>query len=242
MPLPERLQKIIAQAGIASRRDAEELIVSGRVSVNGRTVTQLGAKAVFGRDKITVDGKKLHAPKNVYILLNKPKSVVTTLKDPQNRKTVADLVADVPERIFPVGRLDYNTEGLLLLTNDGELARALTHPSSQINKTYQVKVKGTPREEELDILRTGIKLDDVMTEPAIVNVINIDRAKNITTLEVVIHEGKNRQVRRMFETIGYNIRNLKRVKLASLDLSGLHRGQYRHLHPDEVEALRKLAL
>ena len=237
---PERLQKIIAQAGIASRREAEEMITSGRVSVNGKTVIELGTKAVFGQDKIAVDGKKLVSEKKVYILLNKPKGIVTTLKDPEGRTTVLDLIKDIPERVFPVGRLDYNTEGILLMTNDGELSQTLTHPSRQIDKTYHVKVKGLPKEEELDILRTGVKLSDGLTRPAVVNIIDIDRTKNISTLEIIIHEGKNRQVRRMFEVIGYYVRNLKRIKFASLSLAGLNRGQYRHLLQSEIETLKKI--
>lgn len=239
--MQERLQKIIAKAGVASRREAEEMITSGRVKVNGKVVTALGTKASLARDKITVDGKRLESEKKVYILLNKPKGVVTTLKDPENRKTVSELVPEIQERIFPVGRLDYNTEGLLLMTNDGDLAQLLTHPSHEIKKTYLVKVKGVPTEEKLDVLRKGVKLEDGVTAPSVVHLLEVDREKEVATLEIAIWQGKNRQVRRMFEAIGYLVRNLKRVQFAFLDLGGVKRGQYRKLLPSEIERLKKLA-
>ncbi|WP_425061111.1 Ribosomal large subunit pseudouridine synthase B [Sporomusa carbonis] len=236
----ERLQKVIAQAGIASRRDAEELIKAGRVTVNNIVVTELGTKIEPKRDKVAVDGKPLTAEKYVYVLLNKPKGVVTTLEDPRGRKTVADLVANIPERIYPVGRLDYNTEGLLIMTNDGDLTYALTHPSHEIAKTYLAKVEGYPPEEKLDLLRAGIKLEDGITAPAKINIVAVDREKGLTTLEIIIKEGKNRQIRRMCEAIGYPVKNLKRVKIAFLTLEGLRRGQYRQLLPGEVEELKRL--
>ncbi|MGL5514453.1 MAG: pseudouridine synthase [Sporomusa sp.] len=236
----ERLQKVIAQAGIASRRDAEELITAGRVKVNGKTVTELGTKIEPGRDRVSVDGKTLKAEKDVYILLYKPKGVVTTLDDPRGRKTVSDLVAKVPERIYPVGRLDYNTEGLLIMTNDGDLTHTLTHPSHEISKTYLAKVERYPSEDKLDKLRVGIKLEDGVTAPAKINVVAIDREKELTTLEIIIYEGKNRQIRRMCEAIGHPVNNLKRIQYAFLTLEGLHRGQYRHLRASEVEALKQL--
>ncbi|HWR08969.1 pseudouridine synthase [Sporomusa sp.] len=236
----ERLQKVIAQAGIASRRDAEELITAGRVTVNSKVVTELGTKIEPRKDRVAVDGKPLKAEKYVYILLNKPKGVVTTLEDPRGRKTVADIVAKIPERIYPVGRLDYNTEGLLIMTNDGDVTHALTHPSHEIAKTYLAKVEGFPPEEKLDKLRVGIKLEDGVTAPAKINIVDIDREKQLTTLEIVIYEGKNRQIRRMCETIGYPVKNLKRIQYAFLTLEGLHRGQYRQLLASEVEELKRL--
>lgn len=236
----ERLQKVIAQAGIASRRDAEELITAGRVTVNGKVVTELGTKIDSRRARVTVDGKPLKAEKYVYILLNKPKGVVTTLEDPRGRKTVADIVAKIPERIYPVGRLDYNTEGLLIMTNDGDITHALTHPSHEIAKTYLAKVQGFPPEDKLDRLRVGIKLEDGVTAPAKINVVNIDREKELTTLEIIIYEGKNRQIRRMCEAIGFPVKNLKRVQYAFLTLEGLRRGQYRQLLAGEVEELKRL--
>jgi len=236
----ERLQKVIAQAGIASRRDAEELIKAGRVTVNNKVVTELGTKVEPKRDRIAVDNKLIKAEKYLYILLNKPKGVITALEDPQGRKTVADLVANIPERIYPVGRLDYNTEGLLIMTNDGDLTNTLTHPSHEIAKTYLAKVQGYPPEEKLDKLRVGIKLEDGVTAPAKINIIAIDREKELTTLEIVIYEGKNREIRRMCEAIGYPVKNLKRIQIAFLTLEGLRRGQYRQLLAEEVEELKKL--
>ena len=238
--MAERLQKIISQAGIASRREAEEIIKAGRVKVNGKVVTELGVKAVPGIDKIVVDGKLITSEKNVYILLYKPKGVVTSLRDPEGRKTVTSLLPDVKERVYPVGRLDYNTEGLLLLTNDGELTHALTHPSHEIAKTYHVKVLGRPTDAQIDKLRSGIKLEDGMTAPSMVHMQQYDHEKNITLLEVIIHEGRNRQVRRMFDAIGHPVRNLKRVQMASLTLVGLGRGRYRHLESHEVAQLKAL--
>ncbi len=236
----ERLQKIIAQAGIASRRDAEELIKTGRVTVNGKVVTELGTKVEPKRDRVAVDNKLIKAEKYLYILLNKPKGVITALEDPQGRKTVADLVADIPERIYPVGRLDYNTEGLLIMTNDGDLTNSLTHPSHEIAKTYLAKVHGYPREEKLDKLRVGIKLEDGVTAPAKIHVVDVDQEKELTTLEIVIYEGKNRQIRRMCETIGHPVKTLKRIKISFLTLEGLRRGQYRHLLAGEVEELKNV--
>lgn len=239
--MTERLQKVISQAGIASRRSAEKLITSGRVSVNGVVVTELGTKVEPRKDKVEVDGKRIASAKYIYVLLYKPKGVVTTMKDPQMRKTVVDLVKDIPERVYPVGRLDYGTEGLLLLTNDGELTNALIHPRRKIRKTYLAKVSGIPSEDKLDLLRVGVKLEDGLTAPAFVNIIDIDKEKNLTTVEIVIHEGKNRQIRRMFEKIGHDVKQLKRTKFAFLDLKGVRRGQYRYLTPEEVDHLKKLA-
>lgn len=240
--MPERLQKVISQAGIASRRESEELIKAGRVKVNGVVVTELGTKVEPTRDKVAVDNKLIRTEKPVYILLNKPRGIVTTLHDPEGRKTVASLLPDISERIYPVGRLDYNTEGLLLMTNDGELTHALTHPSHEIDKTYRAKVLGRPPEEKLDRLRAGIKLEDGLTAPAKVNTVEYDREKDLTTVEIVISEGRNRQVRRMFEAIGHPVRQLKRVKFAFLTLMGVRRGAYRHLEADEVETLKNIAL
>ena len=239
--MPERLQKIISQAGIASRRGAEELIKEGRVKVNGSIVTELGAKAELRKDTITVDGKPVKREKHVYLLLYKPKGIVTSLHDPDGRKTVTTLLHGIKERVYPVGRLDYNTEGLLLLTNDGALTNALTHPRHEIAKTYQAKVLGRPSEEKLDTLRIGVMLEDGLTAPATLRFLEFDNDKGISLIEIVIHEGRNRQVRRMFDHIGHPVRNLKRIRLAFLTLSGLRRGQYRHLEKEEVEQLKSLA-
>lgn len=236
----ERLQKIISQAGISSRREAEKIIQQGRVKVNGKVVTELGTKVIPGKDRVVVDGKPIAGEKLVYILLYKPKGILTTLKDPQDRKTVASLVSDIPQRIYPVGRLDYNTEGLLLLTNDGALTHTLIHPSKKIDKTYIAKVGGRPSQEKIDLLRVGIQLDDGMTAPAIIHVIDFDKERNMTSLKITIHEGKNRQIRRMFEAIGSDVKQLKRIQFAFLTLEGLKRGGYRHLQAKEVEALQSL--
>jgi len=236
----ERLQKVMSQAGIASRRESEKIIQSGRVTVNGKVVTELGTKVMPGNDKIMVDGKRIEGQKFVYILLNKPKAVLTTLNDPQDRKTVASLVSDIEQRIYPVGRLDYNTEGLLLLTNDGALTHALIHPSKKINKTYIAKVTGEPLQEKIDLLRVGIELEDGKTAPAIIDFVEYDREKNLTSLKVAIHEGRNRQIRRMFEAIGSDVKQLKRIKFAFLTLDGVKRGGYRHLLASEVEELHNL--
>ncbi len=239
--MPERLQKIISQAGVASRRHAEELITAGRVTVNGRVVAELGAKVDPGKDVVAVDGRPLAGEEKYYLLLNKPRGVVTTLSDPRGRKTVAELVAAVPARLYPVGRLDYNTEGLLLLTNDGQLTHALTHPSHEIDKTYVATVAGRPTEEKLDRLRMGITLDDGVTAPARVRLTGYDPAAAATTLTIVIHEGRNRQIRRMCDAIGHPVNKLKRTEFAFLTLEGVQRGRYRHLEPEEVAGLRNLA-
>lgn len=236
----ERLQKVMSQAGVASRRECEKIIQQGRVTVNGKIVTELGTKVMPGNDRIMVDGKRIQGEKLIYILLNKPKGVLTTLTDPQDRKTVASLVADIPERIYPVGRLDYNTEGLLLLTNDGALTHSLIHPSKKIDKTYIAKVGGRPAPEKVDLLRVGIELEDGMTAPAIIDVIEYDRDRDLTSLKVTIHEGKNRQIRRMFAAIGSDVKQLKRIKFAFLTLEGVKRGGYRHLFAREVEELQRL--
>lgn len=239
--MQERLQKIISKAGIASRREAEILIQNGRVSVNNVVVKELGAKAELEHDIIKVDNQVLGSKKKIYILLYKPKGVVSTLSDPEERTTVTDLLKkEINDRIYPIGRLDYNTEGLLLLTNDGELTHKLTHPSHNIDKTYLAKVKGITSEEKLDLLRIGIELEDGITSPAKVIIKDFDYAKSTTDVEVIIHEGKNRQVRRMFEAIGHPVKQLKRTQYAFLTLRGLKRGQYRHLEEKEVEALKKL--
>ncbi len=236
----ERLQKVISQAGLASRRQAEKLITEGRVAVNGHVVTELGSKVVINKDKISVDGKLITGEKPVYILLYKPKGVVTTLRDPQGRKTISDFIKDIPQRVYPVGRLDYNTEGLLILTNDGELTHALIHPSKKINKIYSAKISGQASEEKLDLLRAGVQLEDGMTAPALIQRKAYDKIKNETSIEITIHEGKNRQIRRMCEKIGHPVNQLKRIQFAFLTLSGLKRGQYRHLNPIEIEELKVL--
>jgi 23S rRNA pseudouridine2605 synthase len=238
----QRLQKVMAQAGVASRRHSEELIQAGRVTVNGRVVTELGTKVIPGRDIIEVDGRPLGRPEQlVYILLNKPKGYVTTLYDPQGRPKVIDLLeGEVAERVYPVGRLDYDTEGLLLLTNDGELANALMHPAKQVKKTYIAKVRGVPSNAKLRMLETGIQLEDGPTAPAEVKLVDV-KPPNTATVSIRIHEGRNRQVRRMFEAIGHEVIHLRRTTLGPLHLKDLPLGAWRFLTEWEVYDLRSAA-
>ena len=235
--MDERLQKVLAAAGVASRREAEEYITAGRVKGNGKVVKELGTK-VGPNAFITVDGHPVHRERKTYLLFYKPRGVVTTMKDPEGRKSIADFVKDIPQRVYPVGRLDYNTEGLLLLTNDGELAQALTHPSHEVNKTYEVTVPGIVPQDKLDLLRIGVKLEDGMTAPALVNLLGYDYDKNLTRFTVTIHEGRNRQVRRMCDYIGFPVRYLRRVMMGPLTLTGLRRGDCRELFNEEIEELR----
>jgi len=236
----ERLQKIIAAAGIASRRKAEELITGGVVSVNGQVVTELGSKADPEHDHIRVNGKLLHgAERHVYLLMNKPKGYVTTLSDPEHRPTVMDLLHRVGARVYPVGRLDYASEGLLLLTNDGELANALMKAASHVPKTYMVKVAGTPAEEGLARLRAGLFIRSdrgkrVKTAPTKIRVI---RESANPWYEVTLIEGKNRQIRHMFEEIGHHVEKIKRVRYGPLELD-VHPGEFRKLKPEEVARLK----
>ena len=235
--MEERLQKVLAQAGVASRREAEEYITAGRVKVNGKVVKELGTKV--GPDAfIMVDGHPIERERKTYLLFYKPRGVVTTMKDPEGRKSIADYVKDIPQRVYPVGRLDYNTEGLLLLTNDGELAQAMTHPSHEVNKIYEVTVPGIVPQEKLDLLRVGVKLEDGMTAPARVDLVGYDYEKNLTRFNVTIHEGRNRQVRRMCDHIGFPVRYLRRVQMGTLTLDGLRRGDCRELFNEEIEDLR----
>jgi 23S rRNA pseudouridine2605 synthase len=236
----ERLQKIIASAGIASRRKAEELITSGRVVVNGAIVSELGSKADPERDHIRVDGKLLRgAERHVYLMLNKPRGYVTTLSDPEGRPTVMSLLGGMRERIYPVGRLDYASEGLLLMTNDGELAHRLTQAASHVPKTYLVKVSGRPGEEALARLRSGVKVADrrgkrVKTAPVRLRLI---REGENPWYEITLIEGRNRQIRRMFEEIGHHVEKIRRVKYGPLELD-IEPGRYRRLRPEEVARLK----
>jgi 23S rRNA pseudouridine2605 synthase len=238
----ERLQKIIAAAGIASRRKAEELISSGRVKVNGKVVTELGSKADPETDHIRVNGKLLHgAQRHVYLLLNKPKGYVTTASDPEGRPTVMKLVRGVPSRVYPVGRLDYASEGLLLMTNDGDLAHHLMKAAAHVPKTYLVKVSGQPSDESVARLRRGVSIatDEgkrVRTSPAKIRVIK--EAAN-PWYEVTLIEGRNRQIRRMFEEVGHHVEKIKRVKYGPLTLD-VPPGEFRPLHPKEVARLKTL--
>lgn len=235
----ERLQKVIANAGITSRRKAEELIISGVVSVNGKVINELGFKVDPDSDEITINGKKIDlADDKLVVLFNKPQKVITSMEDPEGRKKVIDFI-DVGIRVYPVGRLDYETEGLILLTNDGELANHLMHPRYELDKTYEVIVKGIPTEDELNILRQGIQLEEGMTSPADIKSIGSSRA-NKTKLMVTIHEGRNRQIRRMFKYIKYPVLYLRRIKYGFLTLDGVKIGEYRILSKKEVVRLKKL--
>jgi 23S rRNA pseudouridine2605 synthase len=235
--MEKRLQKILSEMGITSRRKGEEFILDGRVTVNGKIAT-LGTKADLERDHIKVDGKLLIRPEpRVYIMFNKPKNVVTSLHDPEGRPTVKDFLKGIKYRVFPVGRLDYDSEGLLLLTNDGDFAQAVLHPSKKISKTYLVKVKGEPGEKKIETLRSGVKLEEGLTAPAKVK--KVRTTENNSWLEITIHEGKNRQIRRMMEEIGHPVLKLDRTRIDSLDLAGLRRGEYRLLTPDELDTIKK---
>jgi pseudouridine synthase len=240
----ERLQKLLSAAGVASRRAAEDLIRQGRVSVNGVTITELGTKADAATDEIRVDGRRVRAVERVrYLLLNKPRGYVTTRRDPQRRPTVMDLLADVREYVYPVGRLDYDSEGLVLLTNDGELAARLTHPRHEVDRTYKVTVAGVPDSKAIDQLERGVPLDGRRTAPADVRLVHGDRDRRAKSavLMLTIREGRNRQVRRMCEAVGHPVQRLARVGFGPLTDKGLPTGRVRDLSADEVRALKKAA-
>jgi pseudouridine synthase len=237
----ERLQKILSAAGVASRRTAETLITQGRVSVNGRTVTTLGTKADPARDDIRVDGRRVKGRERLrYLLLYKPKHYVTTRSDPARRPTVMDLIPGVREYVYPVGRLDYESEGLLLLTNDGDLASALTHPRHAVEREYHAWVLGVPDGRDVTRLETGIPLDGRRTAPATVKVLQAGRGRRDgqALVSLVLQEGRNRQVRRMCEAIGHPVEELTRVRIGSLKDRRLKPGQFRELTEDEVRRLR----
>ncbi|MCM2531778.1 rRNA pseudouridine synthase [Neobacillus pocheonensis] len=237
----ERLQKVIAQAGIASRRKSEELIKEGKVKVNGKVVKELGTK-VSSSDRVEVNEIQIEREEPVYFLLYKPRGVISSVNDDKGRKVVTDFFPGVMTRIYPVGRLDYDTSGLLLLTNDGEFANLLTHPRNEIDKFYVAKIKGIPLKENLRKLEKGIRLEDGKTAPAKVKMLSMDKKKQTSIIEIVIHEGRNRQVRRMFEAIGHEVTKLKRERFGFLTLNGLTAGDARELTPHEVKQLRALAM
>jgi pseudouridine synthase len=238
----QRLQKILSGAGIASRRAAERLIADGRVTVNGVTVAELGAKADPEHDDIRVDERRIRQPSRLrYVLLYKPRGYVTTRADPEGRRTVLDLLGGVRDYVYPVGRLDYDTEGLLLLTNDGALTVMLTHPRHGVDRTYEAQVAGIPDERALERLRTGVPLDGKRTSPARVTLLPGSRDGRYATVRMVLKEGRNRQVRRMCQAVGHPVRRLSRTKVGPLTLRGLHPGQWRDLTDREVEALKRWA-
>jgi 23S rRNA pseudouridine2605 synthase len=247
--MSERLQKVLSQAGVASRRASEKLIAEGRVTVNGQTVREMGTKADPAVDDIRLDGRRIKgAERHRYILLNKPAGYVSTRSDPQRRRTVLDLLAGVREYIYPVGRLDYDTEGLLLLTNDGDLAARLTHPRHGIERTYEARVAGMPDQDAIDRLRRGIPLDGRRTLPANVVLLNKAPATRLAgrrqpegVLLITIREGRNRQVRRMCEAVGHPVKKLARKRIGPLTDRRLKPGEWRELTPQEVGALQKAA-
>ena len=231
----ERLQKVIASCGVASRRKAEELILAKKVKVNGKVVSELGVK-VSEKDVIDVNGEKLNREEKVYYLLNKPRGVITSTTDDKGRPTVISLINE-DKRIYPVGRLDYDTTGALILTNDGEFANMMMHPSNNIDKVYVAKIKGILIPSEIMQLKKGVILDGVKTSNAKVKVKKVDKENNTSIVELIIHEGKNHQVKRMFEAVGKDVIKLKRERIAFLDLKGLNSGEYRKLSHKEVSQL-----
>ena len=235
----QRLQKVIANSGIASRRKAEELIKEGYVKVNNKLVTEMGV-LVSPSDTITVNGKVITKESKEYILLYKPRGVVTTTDDDKDRKTVLDLI-ETDKRLYPVGRLDYDTTGVLLLTNDGELTNILIHPSNNIEKVYVAKVNGILTKEDTLKLSNGVIIDGVKTSKAVVKIEKIDKKNNVSYVKLIIHEGRNHQIKKMFEAIGYVVMKLKRESFANLDLKGLNSGEYRYLSTHEVKMLYSLS-
>ena len=231
----ERIQKIIAASGICSRRKAEELIKDGRVFVNGEVVSELGVK-VSGRDIITVDGKILSKEEKEYYLLNKPRGVISSSSDDRGRKTVVDLI-DTNCRIFPVGRLDYDTTGVLLLTNDGEFSNILMHPNHEIDKVYLAKVEGIIKKEEIDLLKKGVVVDGKKVFATRVKLKKFDSLKDTSFVEVVIHEGMNHQIKKMFDLIGHPVIKLTRKRVGIFDVNGLKSGEYRKLTLKEVQTV-----
>lgn len=235
--MEERLQKILAQAGVASRRAAEEMITAGRVRVNGRLVRELGTKADPRRDKVEVDGERLVAERHAYVVMHKPRGVVSTMSDPEGRPTVAELVRGVGARLYPVGRLDFHTSGTLLLTNDGEFAHGLLHPREGVPKTYVVKVQGVPSDAMLERWRTGVELDDGKTRPCQVRFLREEAGKG--WLEVTLTEGRNQQIRRMGEATGHPVMRLARLSFGGVTSDGLRPGEWRPLSPDELTELKQ---
>ena len=237
-----RLQKILSSAGVASRRLSEELIQQGRVQVNGETVTALGTKADPGRDEIKVDGRRIQtAQRKRYILLNKPRGYITTRSDPQGRPTVMDLLKGIREYIYPVGRLDYDSEGLLLLTNDGELAARLAHPRHEVDKVYHARVRGVPDAHTIERLAKGVTIEGRRTAPAKVRLVDPvhGRGGDQAVVELAIHEGRQRQVRKMFDAVGHPVVRLKRVRIGSVEDPDIPPGHWRELTPKEIANLQR---
>ncbi len=237
-----RLQRFLSQAGVASRRRGEDLIVGGHVRVNGKVVNELGSKVDPARDRVAVDGKQVAVEEPVFLLLNKPRGYVTTLSDPEKRPTVMELVRQIEARIFPIGRLDFNTEGILLLTNDGDLANGLMHPRNEVEKIYRVKLRGEAGREIARAMSEGVRLDDgSRTDPTDVVWVGPSEGGHNTWLEVTLREGKNRQIHRMAEALGFQVAKLERVRYAGLETVDVPIGRWRHLTPREIKSLRKIA-
>ncbi|WP_054712456.1 pseudouridine synthase [Bacillus sp. JCM 19041] len=237
----ERLQKVIAQAGVASRRKAEEFITAGRVKVNGKKVTELGVKVNPERDRVEVDGVPLDKEEPVYYLLYKPTGVISTSNDDKGRRTVTEIIGS-EQRVYPIGRLDYDTSGLLLITNDGDFANLLMHPRHKIEKEYIAKVEGIPDRRELKRVEEGIMLEDGKTAPAKAKILSVDKKKQTAIVRLIMHEGRNRQVRRMFEALGHPVKKLKRERYSFLTLGNLQPSEFRPLKPIEVKQLKELAV
>lgn len=232
-----RLQKYLAECGIASRRKAEELILQGKIKVNGKIVTELGTKIIPQIDKVFYNDKEMHRQEElIYILLNKPIGYVTTVKDQFNRDSVLDLIK-TNKRLVPVGRLDMYTSGALILTNDGDFVYKVTHPKHEIEKTYTVTIKGIIKKEEVEKLRKGVKIEDYITKPAKVKILKKNEQKNSSRLEIIIHEGKNRQVRKMCEAIGHKVLALHRSKIAGIGVKDIPLGKCRYLNSKEVQRI-----
>lgn len=236
----ERLQKVIAHAGIASRRKAEQIILDGKVTVNGKVVKELGIK-VSPSDRVEVEGIPLEREEPVYFLFYKPRGVISSVQDEKGRKVVTDYLPEIKQRVYPIGRLDFDTSGLLLLTNDGEFANLLMHPRNEIDKVYVAKTKGIPTRENIKKLQRGIQLEDGKTAPAKVKILSFDKRKQTAVIEISIHEGRNRQVRRMLEAIDCPVQKLKRERYGFLTLAGLSAGDMRELTPHEVKQIRVMA-
>ena len=234
----ERLQKVIAESGLTSRRKAEELIKDGKVQVNGKIITELGTK-VTSKDEIIVDGKLLEKETKEYYLLNKPREVITSTKDEKNRKTVVDLI-DTKARIYPVGRLDYDTTGVLLLTNDGDFANILTHPKNEIEKVYFAKLNKIIKGEDIHKIEKGIKIDNQIVKPVKLKLKKIDKENNTCIVQIIIKEGKNHEVKRLFESVGYQVNKLKRERIAMFTLNDLQSGKYRKLTTKEISQVYSL--
>jgi len=235
----ERLQKVMAHAGVASRRKSEEIIAQGRVKVNGEVVTEMGTK-VTNNDEILVDDVPLEGEQKRYILLNKPRQTISTTDDPKDRETVVDLIEGIEERIYPVGRLDWDTTGALLLTNDGELSHKLMHPSFEFPKTYVVKAKGHMQKKDGNILAKGIMLKGKKTAPAKVSILTYDHNSDTTMVRITLHEGRNHQVKNMFKEIGYPVETLTRERFGFLSTESMQSGEWRFLKPHEVKQLRHM--